>query len=343
MTITQAKQKVLQNAIKALQKETGLTVACEKLPEQGGYDFNTLLRIAMQNMTWEFAAEVILVLNRAVIGVVAQQIRNLPYRGLLIARYVTPQLADLLKELNIPFIDMAGNAYLNEPPLYIFIKGHRIVDNKHRGPQIRAFRPAGLQIIFALLTNPGLEDAPFREIAKFARVALGTVGFVMKDLKELGYLIDMGPKGRRLRQKEKLLTRWVTNYPEQLRPKQLMGRFKAFEDDWWKHTDLQKYQALWGGETAAAYITKFLKPEVITIYTQQLPNRLIIQNRLRKDPTGNVEILKTFWEFNLNNPYRNIVHPILIYADLLATADARNAETANLIYEKEITQFVRED
>jgi len=32
----------------------------------------------------------------------------------------------------------------------------------------------------------------------------------------------------------------------------------------------------------------------------------------------------------------------LIYADLLATGEARNSETARILYEKELDRFVRE-
>ncbi len=35
--------------------------------------------------------------------------------------------------------------------------------------------------------------------------------------------------------------------------------------------------------------------------------------------------------------------PLLIYADLLATGDTRNIETARMIYEQELTGLIRED
>lgn len=36
-----------------------------------------------------------------------------------------------------------------------------------------------------------------------------------------------------------------------------------------------------------------------------------------------------------------MVHPILVYADLIATGDPRNIEAAKIIYEAEVVQYIR--
>jgi hypothetical protein len=174
-------------------------------------------------------------------------------------------------------------------------------------------------------------------------VALGTVDWIMKELKELGFLLDMGKRGLRLLQKEKLLQRWVTAYPEQLRPKLTLGRFRG-EHEWWRQTKLDPLKVQWGGEVAAEKLTQYLQPQIITIYTmpQQL-NQLLAENRLRKDETGDVEILRRFWKPPEMWQYEDLVHPILIYADLLATGNERNIETAKIIYDKHILELIRED
>ena len=102
-----------------------------------------------------------------------------------------------------------------------------------------------------------------------------------------------------------------------------------------------------GGEVAAAYLTKYLKPKVVTIYAKE-PGRIALAHRLRKKPDGNVEILKIFWNFeHLRQPtlrdYTDLVHPILIYADLMATGDARNIETAEIIYEQQLAYFIEKN
>ena len=262
---------------------------------------------------------------------------------LLVAKYINGQMAEQLKRDGIEFIDTAGNAFINQPPLYIFVKGTRPPDLVKHIPVKRAFKPAGLRTIYAFLCNPGLENKTYREIATVTDIALGTVDWIMKELKELGYLLDMGKRGNKLIQKEKLLQRWVTAYPEQLRPKLTLGRFRG-EHGWWQQKTLDRFEAQWGGEVAAAKLTQYLQPQIITIYIvpEQL-NQLLIGNRLKRDPIGDVEILERFWKPAEFWTHKDVVHPILIYADLLATGNERNIETARIIYEQHIIQLIRED
>ena len=336
-------QEILKKALEAFEKTTGLIVKFYTLEEAGGPD--AIIDMKLNDKELNFAVEIKETFTRAMIGPVVQQITKNKEKRIIITKYVTPQIADQLKENNVPFIDTAGNAYIKEPNLYIFIKGNRPAEMPKDKLQTRAFLPTGLQVIYALLCNPKLEDANYREIARVADVALGTVGWVMQDLKKMGYVVDMGRRGRRLIQKEKLLTRWVTAYAEQLRPKKIIGRYDAVDPDFWKYKNLPVDKAYWGGEVAAAKLNKYLKPEIVTIYTTEEAalNRYIIENRIKKDPDGKIEILETFWEAGQQRPYHHLVHPLLIYADLQATGDPRNIETAEMIYEQQLTQLIRED
>jgi len=72
---------------------------------------------------------------------------------MLVTRYVNPEMANQLKDKGIQFIDTAGNAYINQPPLYIFVKGNRLPEAFWPAPMKRAFKPTGLRIIFAFLCN----------------------------------------------------------------------------------------------------------------------------------------------------------------------------------------------
>lgn len=333
-----AEEEILQDALERLQKITKLNVQAQ----HANYGPDAVMRITLNGKEWHFVVEVKRNLTRATLGLAIHQTNKFQEKGLIVAGYVTPQMADLMKEMDIQFVDAAGNAYINEPPLFIFIKGNKLAGKYRKERQKRAFRPAGLQVVFALLCNPGLENAPFREIANVANVALGTVGWVITDLTEMRYLIDMGKRGRRLVEKRKLLERWVTAYPDQLRPKQLIGRYKAMNYDWWKDTELKTFGAYWGGEIGGTKLTKYLKPQNATIYITQPVGKLLLKNRIKKDPAGNIEILKAFWNFECEWAERDSVHPVLVYADLLTTGDARNIETADMIYEQEINGLIRE-
>jgi len=301
-----------------------------------------LLRIAMQGKEIRYYVEAKTNVTKADKLLLMMRKGEFEHPLLLVTKYINPQLADELKQNGTEFIDTAGNAFLNQLPLYIFVKGNK-PDIVKVPPFKRTFKPAGLRVIFAFLCNPGLENKTYREIAAETGVALGTVDWIMKELKELRFLLDMGKRDLRLLQKEKLLQRWVTAYPEQLRPKLLLGRFRG-EYGWWQQKTLDPFRAQWGGEVAAAKLTQYLQPETITIYTtpQEL-DQLLIKNRLKRDQTGDIEILKRFWKLPEIWKHEDLVHPILMYADLLATGNERNIETAKMIYDQHIVQLIRED
>jgi hypothetical protein len=336
-------KKILDKALGAFQKATGLNVdILDYEYDEAGYP-GAFVRIAYGDVELDFALEVKLGITKATIGVIAQKLFGFQEKPLLVTRYVNPRIAEVLREMDIPFIDVAGNAYVNKPPLYIYIKGNKLADEMRPEPIQRAFKPAGLKVLYVLLCNPGIEVETLREIAKAADVALGTVNRVMKELEKMGHLIEIGRRGRRLVRKDHLLKRWVTAYPEQLKPKLFRGRFRAINYDWWKDINIKDFGAYWGGEVAAARLTKYLRPEIFTIYTNQPIGKLVLKNKLKKDPDGNVEILNRFWNFKPNTVNIDLVHPILVYADLMATGDTRNIETAGMIYDTEITRFIRED
>ncbi len=340
---------ILENALHAFKENVALKVGTKIAGQQPQLRENTdfLLQIDIPGKKLLFAADVKINITEAHVGMLAHvRTKEVHHPYLLVAGYINERMADRLKQEGIQFIDAAGNAYVNQPPLYIFVKGNRIPDIV-RPPQIgRAFKPTGLQVLYAFLCNPALEKEPYRDIAAKATVALGTVGWIMRELKELGYLLDMGKRGLKLTRKDELLQRWVTEYPERLRPKLLFGRFKAIQEqlDQMQKINLNPDNAQWGGEIAAAKFTKYLKPQIITIYTDpRYLNEFLAENRLRKDAEGDVEILQRFWGAFKEDRPEGTVNPVLVYADLLATGNQRNIETAKIIYEQYIIRLIRED
>lgn len=342
--------EILKLAIEAFRKNVPLQLNVEPLVRQPHYNFDFRpdmeLGMKIDGKGIRYCAEIKNTFTKTNIMLLLMHKQKLPYPLLLVAKYVNPVMTKELMENGIEFIDTAGNAFINQPPIYIFLKGNRPPETPGQTPN-RTFNPTGLKIVYAFLCNPGLEGAPFRKIADKADVALGTVGWFMRDLRELGFLIDMGGRGYKLIQKDTLFQRWITAYPERLRPKQILGRYKGEYDGWWNKKELHNLNAKWGGEVAAAKLTKYLHPELITIYTKaEYLNQLLLECKLRKDPTGEVEILNQFWGYDENMEYanyRDVVHPILIYADLIATGNQRNIETAKMIYEEHIIRLIREN
>ncbi|MCP4203386.1 MAG: hypothetical protein GY769_15820 [bacterium] len=255
---------------------------------------------------------------------------------LLVADYINPKLADRLRENGVNFVDAAGNAYLRQEGLYIWVKGEkdtlRLEAERERR---RAFQPSGLKLLFALLCRLELAETDYRTLADTVGVALGTVQWVMRDLINDGYVMRLGRFDRRLVEPKELLDAWVPAYARDLRPRLLLQRFEAEDIRWWRKTDLRHHGALWGGEPAAARLTKYLKPGTLTIYADKVPARLVAAKRLKKDADGRVDFRKKFWRFDTDKRTQ-IVPPVLVYADLLALADPRARETAERLYEEKI-------
>jgi hypothetical protein len=283
------------------------------------------------------AVEVKRGLRPGTLGATLLQLGRLGETAMLMADYVTPPLAEQLRAHKIAFADAAGNAYIERPNWLIWVKGEKPTEGAYAPEQKgRAFQASGLRVLFALLCKPKLINENYRAIAAEAGVAHGTVGWVMAELPTLGFVAEIAGK-RRLLQPERLLQQWVEAYARKLRPKLLVGRYQADGNTWQTTLDPLKYAAVWGGETAAAKMTNMLRPEITTLYVRKRDPALIHAARLKPDPTGNVELVTRFWEFE-NDPLE-LAPAILVYADLLATGDARCIEVARELHGGIVARF----
>jgi hypothetical protein len=324
---------VLHAALAALRRTTGLAARVltqELLIPAGRAD--ALLEIAAGRRRHRFIAEVKAVDRFQTPAQVKRQLAGLDATPMLVAPYVSDEIAQRCRDLGLAFIDTAGNAYLDGPGLLIWVVGQKHpTELKQR--RFRALKPAGLRITFALLCHPELIGTNYREMARAADVALGTVGPAILDLKERGLLRGTGGAARRILDPRRLLEEWVTHYHTTLRPKLHPRRFEADTDSLEK-ADLKPYGAYWGGEVAADKLTHALKPATFTIYAREPLAGLVAGERMRARPGGPVEILDVFWNFASEPGRPDVAPPPLAYADLLATRDSRNIEAANLVYER---------
>lgn len=333
--------EILNAAKQAFGEITGCNIQILKAAPEGENQPDAVLQIdAPEGKTKKYYAEIKGGITKATLGYAAERIRRFEKPGILVTRIVTPQMAERLRALNLAFIDTAGNTYINDPPVFIYIIGKKKKDVLTGNIIGRAFRPTGLKVVFALLCQPELVKAPYRDIVKVTNVAQGTVGWVMYDLRQQNYLVDRGKHGRKLINVAKLLDAWIDNYARELRPKLYIGKYETKKTEWWKNIDWRKTKAFLGAEPAAAILTDYLKPATITIYGPEEINKFLLKHRLKKDPNGDVELFKKFWEFDYPWNYEGIAPPLLIYADLIATANDRNIEAARMIYDKFINRFI---
>ncbi|HWE50107.1 MAG TPA: type IV toxin-antitoxin system AbiEi family antitoxin [Bryobacteraceae bacterium] len=342
--MTPNERSILDAAITAAGRTTGIEAHVN--PAKAGKDraADAIVEFEAARRKYRFGAEIKVVdrfetpaILKARNGVVREPL-------LLVAPYISREVGERCRQLRLPFIDTAGNAYLEGPGLLMYIVGQpRPVENRLNN--YRALNPAGLKITFALLCQPELVCENYRRIATDAGVALGTVSADMKDLEGRGFFdlrTKPHPRHRKLLDPERMLEEWVTHYPVTLRPKLMLGRFNVSEPEHLYQLDLVRQKALWGAEPAATKLTAYLKPARFTIYTCEPVAKLVAAGRMRAAENGNVEILEKFWKFDPPaHDFPDVVPPILAYADLLASHDDRNAEVARMIYEERIAKTFR--
>lgn len=356
-----AELEILNQAIDAFTKATGVEIQIQKTHAKmaGNGQFVADAQIRIDPIAKQLNVEIKRHAQHTNIGILINQIKRLPDENLLVADYINPNMADKLQRENIQYLDTAGNAFLKQYPLYVFINGkknkHQLVTKQPQNAR-RAFEPKGLMVTYAFLKDPDLLNRPYREIAAATNVAVGTVGWVVNALKAGKYIYeDRKTKKRRIINYQKLLDRWAAAWPEKLKPNLLLGKYLIENGPLWDIIPLDDYHGFWGGEAAAAWYTENLKPEVITIYMPKEQHTKFIRdwqlgkaNELKQKNEIPVHIYELFWPIDEFHQLRNanpdleqdpgFVNPVLAYADLIATGDGRNIEIANQLYDERIAR-----
>ena len=318
---------LLERAAQALRAHSLIvSVDAERVSATHGRS-NALLRVSKGRCRIDYAAAVKRRLTPSTLGAVVTQLRHPADAGepppLLLTDYVTLPLANQLRAREQPFADAAGNAYLEGGGLFVYVTGRKLDQKQIALRASKGFTTTRLKVLFALLCDPPLPAAPYRAIAAAADVALGAMSTVLADLQQDGSLVVID-RQRRLNASKRLLDEWAQAYALGLRGKTLIGRFLAEHFAAWPDWQLNPAHARWGGEPAAALLGCDPLPGMLTIYGDKLPARLIAhEHREVAGPVAYehlVELRKPFWGQTLSTVGRpDLVAPVLIYADLLAT------------------------
>lgn len=259
-------------------------------------------------------------------------------RILFVTVNATPKMLELAKIPDINILDCAGNFNIqyqlkNE---YIVLmlanKGEKPVEDT-TAKAYPIFLEKGLKVIFNLLLEKQNVGRPYREIMDATGVAIGTVKNVIDGL-IYQQLVRVEKNKRFLTNTDRLLMLWATNYGLNLKPKLFQTRF-AFRDEErrrnWKHLELPEGM-LWGGEPAAALNDGFIAPGEFTVYTDIPAATLMKTGAVIPDAYGEIAVYQKFWK----GTDAETVPALLIYADLMDTANGRCIEAAQKIKENEL-------
>lgn len=271
------------------------------------------------------------------------------YPPIYLTEKISFKKAEWMRGANAAFIDARGNAFLKLPDLYLFVMGrnedvtYTLMPPKPLAGKL--FKKTGIRLVYALLTDPRLNtdwgndllNVSVRELADQARMSTGSVSELLSEMKERGFLLTEG-RFKRLVSRKALFDQWLHGYKE-VRFRVKRQCFKADTVTWWQNRNPEQEGFLWGGEPAGAILTEgFLRPSILTLYTDKPLYDLVVEGNLHQVPAGgNVEFVEPFLKIEGG---RGCVHPLLVYADLICSSDDRNAETATRIYDRILRQVI---
>lgn len=338
-------QQLLAAACSAFQSSTQIYKAKPMAASRISGEIDGVIQFEIGPKTLTMPVRVAHRASRSNILLASSQLKSTRIDGrpaMLVAPYIDTRLATFLIDSDIPFLDSAGNVFIREDDVTIMITGRPRLPGIVASQSTRATTGKGLQVMFALATQPGLVNEPYRKIAQASGAALSTVNQVIDDLLDRGLLVTRRNGQRIFPDWQKYVEEWVSLYPTRLRPKLAMSTFTSTSSDWWRSFDFSRFGARLGGEAAADLVTHELKAAQVTIYAQQsLGTEFLKQARLRQTAGGDVEILASFWVEPLTDGWHApesmpVVHPLLAYADLIASGDSRNASVATHLYKRYI-------
>lgn len=284
----------------------------------------------------------------------ARYSRGTNAKPLLLSDYISPQLADRLIQANVNFVDAAGNVYIQWPgKLHIQIQGQR----PKKLPETRTERlsqPSGLKLLFALLAQAPAISKSYRDLARVSGVALGSVAWIIRDLKAQGYLAQTKKEVWQLTPKRKLLDLWIGGYGGRLRPKLLLGRYQAPESQLEEtlprlQGELENRKISWAltGGFAADLLTRHFRGNQLSFFVQEWPTDLVKRLKWLPSPNGPVTVLRKFSPLVVFGPEspssQPIAHPLLVYAELMFQGRERELETGKILYDRYLTSLSNDD
>lgn len=332
-------KNIVTKALEKLQTQTGFTAEWTQLE-------NTIdgkLNLKLQGRKYQTYATVKRELRQYQLDQILNYAKE--YKPIIvIAEHIFPAIKERLREEKIGYIDIAGNIFINDGDIYVWIDGNK-PNKKIKRVTNRAFTKAGLRTVFYLLLHEVAINMPYRQLAQNTGVAVGNIQNVLEGLKDAGFIMHKNKQEKVLHNKKALLHRWIDGYRETLKPALHIGNFEFLNNDSfqnWKKLEMpdpEIVKAQWGGEPAAEEMTKYLNPQQLTLYIKKNTTLFLTKWKLVPNEKGDLLIYEKFWH---NEPENNdkLVPPLLVYADLIITDDPRCIETAAIIYDKYLkTQY----
>lgn len=245
---------------------------------------------------------------------------------ILLCEYLSPNMQKYCIDNEINFIDAAGNVFILTHNYYINVSGKKNSELKKKPQRISI---GVMKLLFVLLADKDAINYTYRDIAELAGISLGMVakGF---DYLENKSLCRKGINGRRFTNLPELYSIWIQSYDSVLRTN--LKKMTLMGDLSWKEMSLLQGEC-WAGEVAGYELSRgYLQPERIKIFTAYPFHERRKDFGLHPSSAGHYEFIEAFWSNDFHMTLTG--YALLTIAELIASQDDRNIETARIINEQ---------
>lgn len=279
-------------------------------------------------------------LSYAVAEHLAQRVRSLERPGILLVPEVGRDMGRFLRERGALFLDRQGNCHLALGDGFLAsVEGRRVEQRTPRGQT--AMRAAGYKVLFALLAEPAIASAPLRTLAERAGASRQAASDALARL-VTGGILDRH-RGTHVwvpHRRQAALEQWLGGYESVLRPALLLGSFRTPERD--PRALERRIDAIlggsagprWGGCAAGYRLTGHYRGERTVLHLEALTPALRRTLGAVPDPQGPLVVLGIPGPTALAGATPDTLHPLLIYAEMLAEHDDRAREAAAEVAER---------
>ncbi len=242
---------------------------------------------------------------------------------ILFCNHLSDYLRQLCHDSNINYADDSGNVRVMTGNICIFI-GNRPPIKQDKSHQ---FMTIGImKCLFALFAEKNLINETYANIASKADISVGMVTKAMKYLIENNHIVK-NKRQRRFLDELELRYEWLKNYDHILARYHQLTAYPPVDN--WEDILLQPGD-VWGGEVAAAQLTKYNRPHEMLLFSRHQPVKYTIGHK----DLPPLKVIKPFWGESLKIGKSALA--LLTMAELLLSKDERNREVAYLINDKHV-------
>lgn len=281
-----------------------------------------------------FGALIKRVVRPSTLAAVADQVRALETEVpiLLVSEHISVETAELLRRRRIPFIDAAGNAWLDTPDFLVAVLGRRPTQVAG-APTPERIGAAALRVMFVLLRDPDAGRLPVHSLGERAGVSHGAAALALQTFDARGWIRDLGNPGYRVVDVEGMLSTWLVGFADRLAPKLEITRAAspgAASPASWAQGMLAQFApdtALLGGEAAAMFAGHPLRGNTATVYVRVWDADTMKRLRLVPAREGAIVVRGAFAPHLEDPDDPRLVDPLVVLGELTAIPDERLDET----------------